>query len=119
LNAVQLAKSESAKLTAITVSRPFQVYSGESVMGIDTEAAYNDECAQRDQDYLGFVRKAAESAGVPVSGVHVFNAQPYAAIIDAARDNACDVVCMASHGRKGVVGLVLGSETVKVLKIGR
>jgi nucleotide-binding universal stress UspA family protein len=40
---------------------------------------------------------------------------PYEAIINAAKDKGCDLIFMASHGRKGMSGVVLGSETVKVL----
>jgi nucleotide-binding universal stress UspA family protein len=40
---------------------------------------------------------------------------PYAAIIDAARSLGCDLIAMASHGRRGLSAVVLGSETQKVL----
>ncbi len=40
---------------------------------------------------------------------------PYEAILDAARDMSCDLIVMASHGRRGIAGLLLGSETQKVL----
>jgi nucleotide-binding universal stress UspA family protein len=43
------------------------------------------------------------------------NDHPYEAIVTAAKDKGCDLICMASHGRKGVKGLLLGSETQKVL----
>jgi nucleotide-binding universal stress UspA family protein len=58
---------------------------------------------------------AANSAGVPYNGVHVIEDQPYQAIIDTAKAQGCDLIFMASHGRKGVSALVLGSETTKVL----
>jgi len=45
----------------------------------------------------------------------VVNDHPYEGIIDAARTKGCDLIFMASHGRKGVAALVLGSETTKVL----
>ena len=41
--------------------------------------------------------------------------QPYQAIIDATKRNGCDLIVMASHGRRGVSALMLGSETVKLL----
>jgi len=41
--------------------------------------------------------------------------QPYEAIVQAAKDHGCDIICMSSHGRRGVKGLLLGSETQKVL----
>ena len=45
----------------------------------------------------------------------VINAQPWSAIINTARSRKCDLVVMASHGRRGLAGLLLGSETTKVL----
>ena len=40
---------------------------------------------------------------------------PFEAIIETAQDNGCDLIMMASHGRKGVRGLLLGRETHNVL----
>ena len=114
-NAVQFAKSISARVTAINVSTPFQVLSTDAVMITDTESVYLEHCNKRSTKYLDAVGKLAKAAGVTFEGVHVFHEQPHAAIIDAASKYGCDVICMASHGRKGLSALVLGSETVKVL----
>jgi nucleotide-binding universal stress UspA family protein len=115
LKTVQLAKSVSARLTAITVSIPFHVISLDPVILTDTPEVYRDNCEKRATRYLDVVRRAAESAGVAFEGMHTFHEHPYIAIIDAASQQGCDVICMASHGRKGVIALVLGSETLKVL----
>ena len=61
------------------------------------------------------VEKAAEEAGVPCETARETNDQPYEAIVEAARKKGCDLIIMASHGRRGVQGLLLGSETQKVL----
>jgi nucleotide-binding universal stress UspA family protein len=58
---------------------------------------------------------AAEAAGVGVETVREVHDQPYRAIIDCARARGCDLVVMASHGRRGVAALLVGSETTKVL----
>ena len=50
---------------------------------------------------------------VPTDGVS--SDHPYEAIIGAAQDKGCDLILMASHGRRGIQGLLLGSETQKVL----
>jgi nucleotide-binding universal stress UspA family protein len=50
-----------------------------------------------------------------VETVRAVNGRPFEAIIDTAKERGCDVVFMASHGRSGVAGLLLGSETTKVL----
>ena len=114
-SAVQFAKSISARVTAITVSVPFHVFSTDAVMVTDTESIYKEHCKTRQPDISTRSKKIATAAGVPFDGMHVFHEQPYVAIIDAARKKVCDVICMASHGRKGLSALVLGSETVKVL----
>lgn len=58
---------------------------------------------------------AAQSAGIQVATQLVFNDHPYEAIIEVAEQAGCDLIIMASHGRRGVGGLLLGSETQKVL----
>src|SRR5215831_12227163 len=64
---------------------------------------------------LDKVKEAAEAAGVDCEVVHVEHAHPYNAIIDIAKAKGCDLIVMASHGRRGVSAIVLGSETLKVL----
>ena len=115
LMAVDLAKSTGAKITAITVSKPFRGSSTDYDMSDANEDDYNRECMKQATVSLDYIANAAKSSGVPFEGVHAFGEQPYASIIDAAARKGCDAICMASHGRKGVAALVLGSETVKVL----
>jgi nucleotide-binding universal stress UspA family protein len=57
----------------------------------------------------------AKSAGVVCIPLHVEHELIYQAIIDAAEARKCDLIVMASHRRRGVSAVVLGSETVKVL----
>ena len=64
---------------------------------------------------LGVVSAEAKSAGVVCDPLHVEHEQVYQAIIEAAEARRCDLIVMASHGRRGVAAVVLGSETVKVL----
>jgi len=64
---------------------------------------------------LADAQALADAASVPCKGVTELDSSPYEAIIRVARDEACDLIFMASHGRRGVVGLLLGSETQKVL----
>ena len=115
LGAVQLAKSLSARVTAINVSVPFRVFAMNPRKVSVTEGSYRAECEKRASGSLGLISKAAAAAGVTFGGMHVFAEQPYAAIIEAAEDQECDAICMASHGHKGLAALFLGSETVQVL----
>ena len=115
VGAVQLAKSMSAKLTAVTVSVPFHVFATDAVMLTDTEEVYTKECKTKAEQCLRAVKTAAASSGLSFEGVHASNDHPYAAIIETAQQRGCDAICMASHGRRGMSALVLGSETMKVL----
>ena len=112
--AVALAKSISARVTGLTVSEPFHVFAADTMV-TDTEDTYKARCEERANKYLDAIKKAAEAAGVLFSGTHVFSDQPYMTIISTASAHDCDLICMASHGRRGMSALVLGSETVKVL----
>lgn len=64
---------------------------------------------------LGAAEKKAKLAGVACESVSIRHGQPWKAIIDVAGGRACDLIFMASHGRRGISALVLGSETHKVL----
>jgi nucleotide-binding universal stress UspA family protein len=113
--AVALAKSMSARVTGLTVSEPFHVFAANAEMVTDTEDVYRAHCEKRAVQYLDEIKKAAEAVGVAFTGLHVSAAQPYMTIISTTSAQGCDLICMASHGRRGVSALVLGSETVKVL----
>ena len=64
---------------------------------------------------LAVLEKAAKDAGVPCETLCEIADHPYEAIIRIAEKRGCDLIMMASHGRRGVKGLLLGSETQKVL----
>ena len=57
----------------------------------------------------------AKSLGVPCKTIHAEQGHPYEGIIKTATAQGCDLIVMASHGRRGLEGLLLGSETLKVL----
>ena len=63
----------------------------------------------------GTFATAAHAAGVKCEVLQVTGDEPWKAIISAASRNKCDLVVMASHGRRGLAGLLIGSETTKVL----
>jgi len=66
-------------------------------------------------NWLAYVKDVAAAAGVNCEVVHAQHEHPYQAIIDTATSRGCDLIVMASHGRRGISAIVLGSETVKVL----
>ncbi len=111
---IALAKSVGAKATAITVtpSHKFAVAAGWLT---DTEAEYQERMKLLAEHYLGHARDAAAAAGIECELVHREHDQPYQAIMGVALVKNCDLIIMASHGRRGISGVVLGSEALKVL----
>lgn len=67
------------------------------------------------QEILSAAEKVAREADVPCQGLVLVGDRPYELIIQAAESKGCDLIFMASHGRRGVAALLLGSETQKVL----
>jgi len=112
---IALAKRIGAKVTALTVLPPFHVFTTDTQMIEDTPAQYQTRMQQRADKILGAVAHAAQAAGVAYETVHIEHEHPYQAIIDIADLKGCDLIVMASHGRHGISGIVLGSETIKVL----
>jgi nucleotide-binding universal stress UspA family protein len=112
---VQLAKSINARVTAVMSSPTFRMFAVGPVMVTDTPDQYEKECAARARHCLAEVAAKAKAAGVAYEGVHVVHDHPWEAIIDTATKKGSDLIFMASHGRKGLSALVIGSETTKVL----
>jgi nucleotide-binding universal stress UspA family protein len=112
---VALAKTLSAQLTTVTVSKPFHVLTADTQMLGDTPAAYKTRIAAKAQKILSAVSEIAKESGIWCATVHCEHEHPYQAIIDTAEAQKCDLIVMASHGRRGMSAIVLGSETVKVL----
>jgi nucleotide-binding universal stress UspA family protein len=112
--AVALAKSVGAQLYTISVKEPFP-YSAISEMQPTPPQEFFDA---QDRIATARVKKVIESAaqaGVACQSHLVEALHPWEAIIEHARQNECDLLVMASHGRRGVSALLLGSETQKVL----
>ena len=112
---IDLAMRIGAKVTVLTVSPPFHVFTTDTQMIEDTAAQYQARMQQRAEKILGAVAHLSQAAGVACETVHVEHEHPYQAIIDTAASRGCDLIVMASHGRRGISAIVLGSETVKVL----
>ena len=111
----QLAKSINAKVTGFHVILPFHVFTTQTKMLEDTKEQYERESKVQAEQFLSVIKKAAEKAGVSCDTDYVTSNHPYEMIINAAEKKGCDLIMMASHGRRGVQGLLIGSETQKVL----
>lgn len=113
--ALAFAKETGAKATVLTVVEPFHIVSADPEQLSGTREEYERHAEQLALGYLNDAKRRAESLGVPCDIVRRTSHHPYEAIIDTAAEKGCDLVAMASHGRRGVSAIVLGSETVKVL----
>ncbi|MDR2166115.1 MAG: universal stress protein [Zoogloeaceae bacterium] len=115
--AVEFARHIGARITAFYAKPEYPVtYFGEGAL-IDptTPEKFSEMVEQQARDVLDCVTAECEKSGVPCETVSATSDIPYEAIIDAAEKQSCDLIFMASHGRKGISGLLLGSETNKVL----
>ncbi|MCU0559015.1 MAG: universal stress protein [Desulfobacterales bacterium] len=112
---VRFAKSIGAKVTGVCVvpTQKYFLYMTEITEQLKEESARHHK--QEAERNLAFVAKAAADAGVPCETLCETGDQPHASIVAAAEAHGCDLILMASHGRKGVASLLLGSETQKVL----
>ena len=115
---IDLAKSVGARVTVMHVVPEFRMMADESFVlptSADLKRRYDKEAKARADKMLGKIEERADEAGVPCEGICVTGDVPYEHIIDTARKRKCDLIMMASHGRRGLSGLLLGSETSKVL----
>ncbi len=115
--AIGFAKEISARITFLFAKPDYPVaFYGEGALIDPTTPDKFAEMAERQaREILENCEKLARAAGVAAASVSITNDVPYEAIIDAADANGCDLIFMASHGRRGLSGLLLGSETQKVL----
>jgi nucleotide-binding universal stress UspA family protein len=114
-NGIGFARDAGARVTFLTVVEPFHVFTTDSVQLESTRADYLAHAERQAAATLARARAGAEAAGVAADTLQVVSDQPYAAIIDAAASRGCDLIAMASHGRRGLAAVVLGSQTLKVL----
>jgi nucleotide-binding universal stress UspA family protein len=117
--AIGVAAALGARITAVNVVGGYQLhlmdegYAVPDVPALKTRFEEAESAAAR--KILDTVRKSAAEAGVECDTVTATSNLPHDAIITQAKKSGCDLIIMASHGRKGLQGLLLGSETVKVL----
>jgi nucleotide-binding universal stress UspA family protein len=114
---VEFARAIGARVTALFAApapTPI-VYENFLPVGYMTPDQHEEMVARAAKRYLGQVEAAAKAAGVPCESVTVTSEYPAETILEVAAKRRCDLIFMASHGRRGVQALLLGSETQKVL----
>lgn len=109
-NGIQLAKSLNAKVTGFHVVVETRV-----AAGLGKIMRGQEDAIEAAKQFLAVIADQAREAGVPCECFYVTGDSPHEEIIKAATEKGCDLIFMASHGRRGIAGLLLGSETVKVL----
>lgn len=108
------AKALGASIVGLTVIEPYS-YSNLSEYRPESLDDYEERTIKVAAARLGQIADAAAKAGIPIETVTAKSFSPFEAIIETAKAQGCDVIFMASHGRKGLTAVLLGSETQKVL----
>ncbi|MFY9513159.1 MAG: universal stress protein [Rubrivivax sp.] len=112
--AIGLARQSGGELLTIAVKEPFPYSAISEMQPVPPQEFYDAQ----ERIAAGRVKAAVDTAvaaGIPVQGHTVEALHPWEAIIDHAKEQACDLIVMASHGRRGISALLLGSETQRVL----
>ena len=116
---IALAKALNAKATIITVTEPLPVDFGSGGFPRHEQFdRFDAACKESAGKVLDEARAMAEQIGISAELLHVPNAHPATAIIETAKSRGCDLIVMASHGRRGLRKLLLGSQTSQVLADG-
>jgi nucleotide-binding universal stress UspA family protein len=114
-SALRFAKDIGAKVSGLYVIPEYHLFTYKTEMLEDTREQFAKDSNLHALKYLSSIEHAAKDLGVPCDTLQMASDHPYEAIIQAARDLQCDLIAMASHGRRGLKGVLLGSETQKVL----
>jgi len=110
-----LAKTLGSKVTAVTVTEPWTAaVSGEWAVAFPVED-YEKAAAANAEKVLDAVQEAAVRLGVTCDAVHVKDQYAAEGIVEEAKARGCDLIVMASHGRRGIARFILGSQATRVL----
>jgi len=115
--AIALARTHGASLVALHAfpHLPGAHHGSAAPLLKQLEVDYELHQREHARDILDAVAKEAAAAGVATQELVVESEDIYVRIIEAAKQYDCDLICMASHGRRGISAVVLGGETHKVL----
>jgi nucleotide-binding universal stress UspA family protein len=115
--AISFARENSAHITFFYAKPEYPVafYGEGALIDPTTPEKFAKMAEQQASDILGTCEKLAAAENVKSTVASKTSDIPYEAIIGAAEASGCDLIFMASHGRRGIGGLLLGSETQKVL----
>jgi nucleotide-binding universal stress UspA family protein len=110
-----MAASLGAAVTIVTVTEPFHILSTDAMQVESSRASYDADAAAYSRKVLEAAQAEAAAAGVRTETHHKWHDNPYQAIIDTALGEGCDLIAMASHGRRGMAAVVMGSQATRIL----
>lgn len=113
-----IAKGLGAQVTVVTVTEswsPFEIVSDIQHGRTNALEEFQNAAATTAGKILAKAEEKAKALGVAIKTLHVPDMHPAEGIVDAAKKNGCDVIVIASHGRRGASRLLLGSQTSEVL----
>jgi nucleotide-binding universal stress UspA family protein len=112
--AIDLARSVGARITAYACL-PLYPYSPFADVAVEPPEDFHERAEAEAREHLNAIEAAAAAAGVACDSMTSVQSAPYQGIIEAAEGGGCDVIFMASHGRRGLGSILIGSETQRVL----
>jgi len=117
---LSLAKSLGSEVVIVVVTEPFPLSAGAAAAGgwLPGPAEVQQyQSAQKSfaEEILANVKAAADKMGVSSVTVHIPDRRPAEEILETAKARGCSLIVMASHGRRGISRLLLGSQTAEVL----
>ena len=112
---IELAAALKAKVTALVVIEQFHVLTLNPKQLESSRQEYEAMATRHATEALEGARAGAEAAGVPFETRMLRGDHPHEVIVATAKAEGCDLIAMASHGRRGVSAMVLGSQTARVV----
>jgi nucleotide-binding universal stress UspA family protein len=113
--AIFFAAEIDAQIIGVTVTEPYHLVSTDNVMVSDSIEVYDTDMQQLAQKRLQQIKIKCDELAIDCKLIHKEAYHPYEEIISTAEENECDIIFMASHGRRGIGALLIGSEVNKVL----
>ena len=115
--AAKIAKLAEGELLIMHVRPPYDrpLYTEGSSIAYSSKKKDKDRVEKEEHDILHAAARISDGMGVTTETTYVTSPSPYEAICKTAKKEKCDLIVMASHGRRGIAGLLIGSETQKVL----
>lgn len=117
---ISFARQIGAEIVVLNVTQPFSTlvgFDGVAASYAISDADYEEAARKEAEEYLKPVMDRAETAGVKATSSIVSNYNVADGVVEAAKDNGCDLIYIATHGRSGLSRLLLGSVTTKVIQL--